>query len=49
MAGGWLLLGVIWLAWLSVTAPDKVEQFGTVLAEGGDEPEAPRSEPALSP
>ena len=49
VAGGWLLLGVIWLAWLSVTAPDKVEQFGTVLAEGGDEPEAPRSEPALSP
>jgi len=34
VAGGWLLLGLVWLAWLNVTAPEKVEQFGTVLAEG---------------
>jgi amino acid transporter len=46
----WLLLGVVWLVWLNVTAPEKVEQFGTVLAEGGDDAVAPTTaEPALAP
>ncbi len=36
VAGGWLALGLVWLAWLHVRAPEKVAQFGSVLAEGGD-------------
>jgi amino acid transporter len=50
VAGGWLLLGVVWLLWLNVTAPEKVEQVGTVLAEGGDEPERQAApQPILNP
>jgi amino acid transporter len=48
VAGGWLLLGLVWLAWLNVTAPEKVEQFGTVLAEGGDEPTQTRADAVLT-
>jgi amino acid transporter len=36
VALGWLGLGVVYLLWLRLTAPGKVEQFGSVLAEGGD-------------
>jgi len=48
VAGGWLLLGLVWLGWLNVTAPEKVEQFGTVLAEGGDEPTQTRADAVLT-
>jgi len=48
VAGGWLLLGLVWLGWLNVTAPEKVEQFGTVLAEGGDEPTQARADAVLT-
>jgi amino acid transporter len=48
VALGWLLLGVVWLVWLNVSAPEKVEQFGTVLAEGGDEPTATAADPVLT-
>jgi amino acid transporter len=50
VAGGWLVLGLAWLAWLHVRAPEKVAQFGSVLAEGGDHvPQAPGvTGPALS-
>ena len=41
VALGWLGLGVAYLLWLRVTAPSKVAEFGSVLAEGGDSPEAP--------
>ena len=41
VAVGWLGLGVAYLLWLRVTAPSKVAEFGSVLAEGGDSPEAP--------
>ncbi len=46
VALGWLGLGVVWLLWLRATAPGKVEQFGSVLAEGGDGGAAP---PAVEP
>ena len=36
VAGGWLVLGLAWLAWLNLRSPEKVAQFGSVLAEGGD-------------
>ncbi len=36
VALGWLGLGVLWLAWLRITAPQRVAQFGSVLAEGGE-------------
>ena len=41
VALGWLGLGVAYLLWLRVTAPSKVAEFGSVLAEGGEGPEAP--------
>ena len=43
IALGWLGLGVVWLLWLRMTAPQKVAQFGSMLAEGG-EPAASASE-----
>jgi predicted membrane channel-forming protein YqfA (hemolysin III family) len=36
VALGWLGLGVVYLLLLRLTAPGRVEQFGSVLAEGGD-------------
>lgn len=50
IAGGWLVLGLVWLAWLRVRSPEKVAQFGSVLAEGGEGPAAaaPEAEPAVS-
>jgi hypothetical protein len=36
VALGWLGLGVAYLLWLRATAPEKVSQFGSVLAEGGE-------------
>jgi amino acid transporter len=36
VALGWLGLGAVWLLWLRATAPQKVEQFGSMLAEGGE-------------
>jgi amino acid transporter len=47
VAGGWLALGLVWLAWLRARAPEKVAQFGSVLAEGGDAPPPAVGEPAL--
>jgi amino acid transporter len=47
VALGWLGLGVVWLLWLRVTAPEKVAQFGSVLAEGGDGAPAPPQERAV--
>jgi amino acid transporter len=44
VALGWLGLGVAYLLWLRVKAPDKVAQFGSVLAEGGDAPPPPSAE-----
>jgi amino acid transporter len=46
VALGWLGLGVLWLLWLRITAPAKVDQFGSVLAEGGDVPDAPAADAA---
>ncbi len=48
IAGGWLVLGLAWLAWLSGRAPEKVAQFGSVLAEGGEASAAPDSAPAAA-
>jgi amino acid transporter len=46
VALGWLGLGVAYLLWLRATAPGRVEQFGSVLAEGGDAaPIAPEAGP----
>jgi amino acid transporter len=36
VALGWLGLGAVWLLWLRATAPQRVEQFGSMLAEGGE-------------
>jgi amino acid transporter len=36
VALGWLGLGLVYLLWLHATAPAKVAQFGSVLAEGSD-------------
>jgi amino acid transporter len=47
VAGGWLALGLVWLAWLRARAPEKVAQFGSVLAEGGDTPPPAVGEPAV--
>jgi amino acid transporter len=48
VAGGWLCVGLAWLAWLRARSPEKVAQFGSMLAEGGETPEAPPlSAPAL--
>ncbi|HZD86499.1 MAG TPA: APC family permease [Gaiellaceae bacterium] len=49
VALGWLGLGLVWLLWLRATAPEKVAEFGSVLAEGGDasEPPAADAAPAL--
>jgi amino acid transporter len=47
VAGGWLALGLVWLAWLRARAPEKVAQFGSVLAEGGDAPPPAVGEPAV--
>jgi amino acid transporter len=44
VALGWLGLGLGYLLWLRVTAPGKVEEFGSVLAEGGDAPPSPTAE-----
>ncbi|HET7573217.1 MAG TPA: APC family permease [Gaiellaceae bacterium] len=44
VALGWLALGVAWLGWLRLRTPEKVAQFGSVLAEGGDAPAAPEAE-----
>jgi predicted membrane channel-forming protein YqfA (hemolysin III family) len=48
VALGWLGLGVAYLLWLRATAPDKVAQFGSVLAEGGDAAEPSAGEPVLT-
>jgi len=40
IALGWLGLGAAYLLWLRTTAPDKVAQFGSVLAEGNDAPDS---------
>jgi amino acid transporter len=47
VAGGWLALGLVWLAWLRARSPEKVAQFGSVLAEGGDAPPPAVGEPAV--
>jgi amino acid transporter len=47
VAGGWLLLGLAWLAWLRARAPEKVAQFGSVLAEGGEAAPPAVGEPAV--
>ncbi len=47
IALGWLGLGVAWLLWLRVSAPQSVAQFGSVLAEGGDAAPAPEDEAAF--
>jgi amino acid transporter len=36
VALAWLGLGIVYLIWLRLRSPDKVAQFGSVLAEGGD-------------
>ncbi|HZT84013.1 MAG TPA: APC family permease [Gaiellaceae bacterium] len=41
VALGWLGLGVAYLLWLRLTAPGRVAQFGSVLAEGGEAGTAP--------
>ena len=46
IALGWLGLGIVWLLWLRATAPQRVAQFGSVLAEGGDAPEPPPADAA---
>jgi amino acid transporter len=48
VALGWLGLGAAWLLWLRARAPQRVEQFGSMLAEGGEAvARAPEAEPAL--
>ena len=34
IAGTWLLIGIVAMIWLAVSSPEKVKQFGQVLAEG---------------
>lgn len=34
IAGTWLLIGIVAMIWLAVSNPEKVKQFGQVLAEG---------------
>jgi amino acid transporter len=46
VAGGWLLVGLAYLAWLRTRSPERVAQFGSVLAEGGDLAEPAPTEPA---
>jgi amino acid transporter len=36
VAGGWLALGLVLLLWLNVRSPEKVAQFGSVLADAGE-------------
>ena len=43
VALGWLGLGVAYLLWLRLKAPDKVAQFGSVLAEGGETAPPPQA------
>jgi amino acid transporter len=43
VALAWLGLGLVYLLVLRLRAPDKVAQFGSVLAEGGDAATAPPS------
>ena len=48
IALGWVGVGVAYLLWLRATAPERVAQFGSVLAEGGEAaPAAPEAEPVL--
>ena len=48
VALGWLGLGVAYLLWLRATAPERVAQFGSVLAEGGEAAASgPEAEPVL--
>jgi len=44
VALGWFGLGVAYLLWLRLRSPDKVAQFGSVLAEGGDAASPPSGE-----
>jgi len=46
VALGWFGLGVAYLLWLRLRSPDKVAQFGSVLAEGGDAASPPSGEAA---
>jgi hypothetical protein len=34
VAPGWLVLGVVILGWLSLTRPERVRAFGSILGEG---------------
>ena len=40
VAGGWLCVGLAWLAWLRARPPEKVAQVGSMLAEGRAPPGA---------
>jgi hypothetical protein len=44
VALGWLGLGAAYLLWLRLRTPDKVAQFGSVLAEGGEPAPPPSGE-----
>jgi amino acid transporter len=48
VALAWLALGLVWLGWLRTRAPEKVAQFGSVLAEEGDASPAASADAALS-
>ena len=48
VALGWFSVGIAWLLWLHVRAPEQVAQFGSTLAEGGaDTPTTATAEPVL--
>ena len=44
VALGWLGLGLVYLIVLRLRAPDKVAQFGSVLAEGAEADSPPTAE-----
>ena len=45
----WLALGVVIDAWLTLTKPDRVRAFGTILGAGEGVPTAPEAPPVTSP
>jgi amino acid transporter len=45
----WLALGVVVDLWLTLTKPDRVRAFGTILGAGEGVPSAPEAPPVMNP
>jgi amino acid transporter len=45
----WLALGVVIDLWLTLTKPDRVRAFGTILGAGEGVPSAPEAPPVMNP